>query len=252
MRGLRSEINYREKLRGSEPIVIARGPWYLKLMSSAGTKENPKTFADRFEELVKEFGSRYRLSKASGIPESTLQQYAQARTDLPPRADILLKLAQAANVSVEWLAAGKGEMRPVGLLSGAMFSDIRVVELRDMHAALSMEQIIGHLPFSRTWLQRSLGLSDDERLMALEADQDLPPLIERLDLLLIDRGAEQKLPRRDGPYVLSVARGLAIRQVHARLDQRFVVSGPSVSDEVDAFALGQLIVGEIVWRAGPV
>jgi len=87
--------------------------------------------------------------------------------------------------------------------------------------------------------------------MALEADQDLPPLIKRLDLLLIDRGAERKLPRRDGPYV-TVARGLAIRHVRARLDQRFVVSGPGVSDELDALDIGRFIVGEIVWHGSRV
>ena len=114
--------------------------------------ETSNTFTDRFNELVKEFGSRYRLSKAAGIPESTLQQYAQSRTDLPPRADILLKLAQTANVSVEWLAAGKGEMRPLGLQPGGMSADISVVEPRDMHVALSMEQIVLHLPFSPAWL----------------------------------------------------------------------------------------------------
>lgn len=46
-----------------------------------------------------------RLSRASGVPEPTLQQYAQSRADLPPRADILFKLARAANVSLEWRRA---------------------------------------------------------------------------------------------------------------------------------------------------
>jgi hypothetical protein len=121
-----------------------------------------------------------------------------------------------------------------------------------MHAALSMAQVVNHLPFSRTWLQSCLGIGDDAPLMAIEADQDLSPLVKRLDLLLIDRGAEQKLPRRDGLYVFSVARGLAIREVHVRLDGRFLVSSPGVSDEVDAFDIGKLIVGEIVWRGGRV
>jgi hypothetical protein len=86
----------------------------------------------------------------------------------------------------------------------------------------------------------------------LRPDQDLPPLIERLDLLLIHKTVEGKLPSRDGLYVLSVARGLAIRKVHARLDGRFVVTSPGLSDEVDAFDIGKLIVGEIVWCGGRV
>jgi hypothetical protein len=75
-----------------------------------------------------------------------------------------------------------------------------------------MEQILGHLPFSRPWLQSRLGMEDSAQLMAIEADQVSPPLIQRLDLLLVDRRAGQKLPRRDGLYVFSVARGLAIER----------------------------------------
>ncbi len=148
------------------------------------------------------------------------------------------------------LATGKGEMRPAGLPSGVGFADFVMVEIRDPRGALSAEQITGHLPFSRVWLETRLGLSDDERLMALEADEDLPPLIKRSDLLLVDRRAEEKLPRRDGLYVLSVARGLAIRQIHARLDQQFLVSGPGVSEQVSALDVGRRIVGEVIWRGG--
>ena len=68
------------------------------------------------------------------------------------------------------LATGKGEMRPAGLPSSALdFADFVMVEIRDPRGALSAEQITGHLPFSRVWLETRLGLSDDERLMALEA-----------------------------------------------------------------------------------
>ena len=200
--------------------------------------------------LVGEFGSRYRLAKASGVPESTLQQYAQARNDLPPRADILLKLAQAANVSFEWLMTGKGQMRPAGIPSGAAFADVVMVELRDPRAALSMEQVLGFLPFSRPWLKSRLGLEDHERLMTIEADEEIPPLIRRSDLLLIDRTAEKKLPGWDGPYLFSVARGLAVRRVTVKLNGQFVVASPGVSEQLGALDIVRLIVGEVVWRGG--
>jgi hypothetical protein len=73
------------------------------------------------------------------VSESTLQQYGQQ--DVPPRGDILFKLARAANVSVQWLATGEGEMRPAGLLPGVAFADVVMVKLRDIHAALHMERI---------------------------------------------------------------------------------------------------------------
>ena len=213
-------------------------------------KKVSQTFADRFGLIVKEFGSRYRLSKVSGVPESTLQQYGRAHADLPPRADILLKLARAANVSLEWLATGKGEMRAAGLKPGAALADVVMVELRDSRAALEMEQITAHLPFSRSWLQSSLGITDTDQLMLIEADHQLPPAIKVRDLLLVDRTMEKKLPRQEGLYVLSGAVGLTVRRVRLRLNGRFVLSGPDISEEVEESDLRHRVVGRVVWRGG--
>jgi hypothetical protein len=208
------------------------------------------TFAERFAILIDEFGSRYRLSKASRVPESTLQQYSRKEGILPPRTDILMKLARAANVSAEWLATGKGEMRPAGFVSGAELADLVLIELRDPRAALEMEQIIAHLPFHRAWLQSRLGLTDADSLMLIEADHQLPPTIKRGDLLLVDRTTGKKLPGREGVYVLSGSVGLILRHVRVRLNGRFVLSCPGISEEVEVMDLGRRVVGEVVWRGG--
>lgn len=209
-------------------------------------------FAERFSLLVAEFGSRYRLSKTAGVPESTLQQYSGPTSVLPPRADILLKLARAANVSVEWLATGKGEMRPAGLVPGALLADVVMIELRDPRAALEMEQIVAHLPLSRFWLESRLGITDSDRLMFVEVGHRLPPACERGDLLLVDRTMEKKLPGHEGIYMLSGRVGLVVRHVRVRLNQTFVISGPNISEQVAASELGRRVVGEVVWRGGKI
>src|ERR1035441_9867572 len=214
------------------------------------TQRKRDSFAGRFALLVKEFGSRYRLSKASGGSGSTLEQYAQQ--ELPPRADILFKLAHAANASVEWLATGKGEMRPVGLLPGVAFADVVMVELRDIHAALSMEQIRAFLPFSRAWLEHRLAISEPKELMLLEADQDLPPEIRKMDLLLADRSAGNKLPRGEGLYVFSVPTGLAVKRVEFGLKRGFVVNAPRISEELEPMEIDRLLVGKVIFRGGRV
>ena len=208
------------------------------------------SFARRFVLLVKEFGSRYRLARASGVSESRLQQYAQQ--ELPPRADILFKLAHAANASVEWLATGKGEMRPAGLLPGVAFADVVMVELRDIHAALHMEQIRAFLPFSRWWLEHRLGISEPKELMLLEADQDLPPEINKMDLLLVDRSAGNKLPRGEGLYVFSVPTGLAVKRVEIGLKRGFVITGAGISEELEPMEIDRLLVGKVIFRGGRV
>ena len=214
------------------------------------TQRKRDSFAGRFALLVTEFGSRYKLAKASGVSESTLQQYAQQ--ELPPRGDILFKLARAANASVEWLATGKGKMRPAGLLPGVAFADVVMVELRDIHAALHMEQIRAFLPFSRAWLEHWLAISEPKELMLLEADQDLPPEIRKMDLLLVDRSAGHKLPRGEGLYIFSVPTGLAVKRVEVGLKRGFVVTGPGLSEELEPMEIDRLQVGKVIFRGGRV
>jgi|SRR5208282_2466556 len=211
-------------------------------------KRKQVSFAGRFALLVKEFGSRYRIAKVSGVPESTLQQYEDQK--LPPRSDILIKLAHAANVSIEWLATGQGEMRSAGQLPGATFADVTMVELRDMNAALHMEQIRAFLPLSRWWLEQRFGISEPKELMLLEADQDLPPEIRKMDLLLVDRSAGNKRPRGEGLYVFSVPTGLAVKRVEVSLKRGFVVTGPGISEELGPMDIDRLLVGKVIFRGG--
>ena len=177
-----------------------------------------------------------------------MQQYADK--ELPPRSDILIKLARAANVSIEWLATGQGEMRAPGQPPGARFADVALVELRDIHAALPMEQIRAFLPLSRWWLEQQLGISEPTELMLLEADQDLLPEVRKMDLLLVDRSAGNKRPRGEGLYVFSVPTGLAVKRVKVSLKRGFVVTGPGISEELGPMDIDRLLVGRVIFRGG--
>ena len=76
--------------------------------------DRPTDFADRLRTLTREFGSRYALAKATGIPASTLQGY---EAGAKPGMDALLTLARVGNVDVRWLMTGEGTMRAPGTLS---------------------------------------------------------------------------------------------------------------------------------------
>ena len=221
--------------------VVRQGEYVVKKNTS---------FRQRFELLVHEFGSRYRLAKTSGVAESTLQQYAAQESYLPPRADILIKLAHAANVSVEWLATGDGKMRPAGIMPGAGLADVVMVELRDMHAALSEEKILGFLPFSPHWLERSLDVREPSRLMAMEAWQSFPPEINRSDLLLAERFVGKELTTAEGICVFDGPMGLVCRRIEASLRGGFVVTGSGVSEEITTTDILRTLVGRVIWRGG--
>jgi len=179
-------------------------------------------FVNRLRQLILEFGSRYALAKASGIPASTLQSYEVGSR---PGSAALIRLAQTGNVDLNWLLAGKGELRPAGLLSGALLADVLMVYQYQMGAARSMEMIVGQMPFSRSWLENQLRLKEPthDSLLLVEADWKLHD-ISRGDLVLID--CRQSDLSRDGVYLLDLP-GLVLRGITRGLGDKITIIGPT-------------------------
>jgi hypothetical protein len=107
---------------------------------------------DRLGRVGKEFGSRYALAKASGIPASTLQGY---QAGSKPGMNALVTLARTVNVDLRWLLTGRGDMRPAGHMSGAAWADIVLAEQHDPGALLNIPVIVNFIPFSRNFLKRA-------------------------------------------------------------------------------------------------
>jgi hypothetical protein len=187
--------------------------------STAATAE--RTFTKRLQLLIQEFGSRYALAKSSGIPSSTLQSYEAGSI---PGMHALLTLAQVGNVDLNWLMTGNGEMRPVGLQPGALLKDVLMVDQYKLGTALSMQIIIGQIPFSRNFLETRLRLEEpaNATLLAVEAGGDLLG-IGRGDLVLVDR--KQASLGREGIYLLDFP-GLELRGVFRLAGDKVDVVGP--------------------------
>jgi transcriptional regulator with XRE-family HTH domain len=156
-------------------------------------------FPRRLQDLIEEFRSRYALSKASGIAISTLQAYEAGSK---PGLDALVSLARTGNVSLDWLLTGKGEKRPTGTLPGAQLADVIMVDQYQPGSAITMEMIVGQIPFSRHLLEQKCGLEGPTHrtLLVIEATQNLAG-IQRGDLVLIDR--KQTALIEDGVYLLN-------------------------------------------------
>ena len=118
-------------------------------------------------------------------------------------------------------------MRPKGTPTGPLLADLLVVSQYQLGTTLSMEQVIGHLPFSRVWLKRELRLEDptDDTLLAVEAEWNLHQ-ISRGDLVLIDR--KQKTLDRDGIYLLDLP-GMVLRSLIRGMGDRLLLIGPEAS-----------------------
>ncbi|MGA7873702.1 MAG: helix-turn-helix transcriptional regulator [Candidatus Binatus sp.] len=179
------------------------------------------SFSERLKKVTAEFGSRYALAKASGIPASTLQSYEAGSK---PGMDALATLARVANVDINWLLSGKGEMRPAGLLSGAVLADVLMVDQYELGTSLAAEMVIGQIPFSRRFLEAMLHLKEPthETLLAVEAGSDLFD-IDRGDFVLIDR--DHANLARDGIYLVDLP-GIELRGISRQPNQTVRVVGP--------------------------
>ena len=160
-----------------------------------GAGPDGERFADRLARLIAEYGSRYALAKASGIPVTTLQNYALGSE---PGMGVLAILARVGNVDATWLLTGKGTMRGAGQLPGAALADVVMVDQYD-----SKSLLVNEIPFSRRYLEGSLHLHEPthKSLMAIESVWNLFNVV-RGDLLLIDR--EQSTLDIDGVYLLNL------------------------------------------------
>src|ERR1700732_4003792 len=91
---------------------------------SLNEEQQMEGFAARLAQIIAEYGSRYALAKASGIPVTTLQKYTLGTK---PGMDALVTLARSANVDLDWLLTGRGQMRGAGQLPGAALADVVMV-----------------------------------------------------------------------------------------------------------------------------
>jgi Helix-turn-helix len=193
-------------------------------MSRTNEKEPlPPDFVQRLRLVIAEFGSRYALAKATGIPASTLQSYEASSR---PGAEALGRLARVANVDLNWLLTGQGQIRPTGLIPGAAWADVLLVDQYEIGTALSMSIIVGQVPFSRHLLKTRLRLKEPSRntLLTVEADLDLYD-IRRGDIALIDR--TQATLARDGIYLLDLP-GITLRAIARRVGATVEMVGPEL------------------------
>jgi hypothetical protein len=182
---------------------------------------NTEGFADRLAQLIAEYGSRYALAKASGIPVSTLQNYALGSK---PGMDALATLARVGNVDATWLLTGKGHMRGAGQLPGAVLADVVMVDQYDPTWSLAIPRLVNEIPFSRRYLESTLRLIEPthKSLIAIESVWNLLDT-GRGDLLLIDRN--QSTLAADGVYLFNLP-GFSLKGVFNRFQDTLRIVEP--------------------------
>lgn len=177
-----------------------------------------------------------KFAEKCGISAPLLRKYVNGSM---PGFDKAVLMAEKAGVSIEWLATGRGDMRPDQPGGGG---DFVLVPLYDQRAAAGHgaaardEGPAGFFSFRRGWVRATLG-GDPSRLALMPAAGDsMEPLITDGDLLLVDLSVTT--PSGAGVYVLERGGDLTVKNVHPLLSGGLIIEPLNKSYPVETWSPG--------------
>jgi phage repressor protein C with HTH and peptisase S24 domain len=228
---------------------------------------NSGAFIARLQEIVRHWPSADRLARATGVSPSAFRKWL--RGDAEPSRERLVALAQAAGVSVGWLASGEG---PTPLLAGVSPSSrsapgaarlnqhaYLLLPKRPESAAAGVESppAVGpaeFIAFSHDWVRTEFGIEPDHLSMETAVGESMLPNIQDGDLLLVDT-TENRF-RSFGVYVLEVAGERLVKRVQPKLDGSLTLISDNATYEPEHIppedAADITVVGRVVRICGPI
>lgn len=220
-----------------------------------GHDESDDAFRVRLLDLIQEkFGGNVSAcARAARMSVSGLNRY---RAGGEPTRKVLISLAKAFSVQLEWLITGQGAKEAVEPPASGAMDDFALVPLYDVWAAagtgaeIEQERVLAEMAFRRYWLAK-LGLHA-EHLVCIRARGDsMSPTILDGDILLVDR--QRTTVDRDSIYIVRSDDGLRVKRL-----QRLMGGGVRVSSDNRAYAEEVVsverlvVVGQVVWKGGAI
>lgn len=193
-------------------------------------------FAWRLRYLVEKMGSVLALAEAAKVSDSSVHSWL--RESEPSRAN-LIALADAAGVSIEWLAAGIGPIQRDREVPSGFFVIRHVGRMVPGLPPVAFSNSYPSLIFRGTFV--------DDLVSSFAAGDAMSPTIRDLDLLLVDVTKKEKI---DGIYVAIDSKpDLIVRRLQLRPGgkYRLLCDNPAYPPtDVDDIE----IAGIVVWRGG--
>jgi phage repressor protein C with HTH and peptisase S24 domain len=177
-------------------------------------------FADRILKIIGD-DKPYSWALRNGIAKSSIHNVL--KTGRPPGADQLLKISQAANVTVDWL------------LTGEKGNKTSSYDKKHKHSkATTSVPIINHLtaqkgaelnsyttlPFSTKWLSEFTA-SPKKLSIIIQCSDTMEPTIIDGDFLLIDTSINQVA--HDSIYAISSDNGYNVRRMQKNIDNSIAI-----------------------------
>ena len=228
-------------------------------------------FVSRLHTILRHWPSADRLARTMGVSPSAFRKWLRGEAE--PSRERLVALAEAAAVSVGWLARGEGpEPRIEGIGRPARDRtdapprdggpDLRrfvLLPKRPEAAAAGSETPVAppgteYLALRDDWIRRTLGIQPENLLLETAGGNSMLPRIHDGDLLLVDTSEQQF--HSFGVYVLEIAGERLVKRVQRKVDGSLTLISDNASYEADhvnaAEAASVTVVGRVLWCCGPV
>jgi phage repressor protein C with HTH and peptisase S24 domain len=227
-------------------------------------------FVARLQLVVQQWPSADRLAKATGVSPSAFRKWLNGLAE--PRRDRLVALAEAAGVTVSWLAQGEGAEPDLHRLANRAHSSqsgdgpgtlnpaqFLVLPTRPEAAAAGSGEPPARVPtefigFRHDWLRNTFSREPGDLILEIAIGESMEPGIRSGDLLLID--ATDQTFRNFGIYVIAVRGERLVKRVQRKFDGSLILISDNTVYQPEPIpadlAKEVQVVGRVVWRAGQI
>lgn len=222
-------------------------------------------FSNRIREVVALIGNVSKVAKQTGVTPSSVNRWLKGESD-PSRTN-LIRLAEAAKVTIQWLATGEGEKMqgepPVVSAPKALIND--VVDVRGASVDVgefvfipryrSPGQVRGEalsMAFRKSWVSHYVD-ADPQDLSVMEVTSDaMAGMVNKHDYVLLNHRKNQP---DDGLYAIRIDKTVQVKRTQLMPDNRLKVTSSNGLYEPFFIELDRRpgyveIMGKVEWAGG--
>jgi phage repressor protein C with HTH and peptisase S24 domain len=227
-------------------------------------------FTARLQLILQHWPSADRLARTMSVSPSAFRKWLRGEAE--PSRERLVALADAAKVSIAWLAKGEGPAptlaRPTqgdGARSAEPERGIdpsRFILLPKQAEAAAAgtgtpppaRPETEYIAFRHDWVRTVLGIEPADLILETAVGESMRPTIQDGDLLLVD--TTDRTVSSFGVYVLEIGGERLVKRVQRKLDGTLVLISDNETYQPD-HVTGQMldavtVIGRVVWGGGAI
>ncbi|WP_455385564.1 LexA family transcriptional regulator [Acidihalobacter prosperus] len=232
---------------------------FRKQQQKTAPPENPEDWARGFTQRLrtcsKIAGSGEALAKRASIPRRTLETYLSGRAE--PKVSRLIAIANAVNVSVDWLATGNTLLENPEAGEEAYYAHFPVhtcfpmQDLTNSDQDLPAEAPRPPLSFDLAWLRQEFSASPEDICAVVLGSEAMNPTLRPSNIVLVDL-RKSGHAFEEGLHLLRYGDGMAVRRLQRSPDGSVVLSCDNPVYETlrltrDEFEEKVEIIGRVIW-----